>query len=91
MIKIKTIGFGRENLKNKREIMKENGITKENDFNEQLADLKKKYVILTYYDGYYRPCNAREYNIFIDKLKKTRKTLDDKIELALKELKQRGL
>lgn len=90
MMNIETIQFGRKNKKTKEQLMIECNIEREEDFNEQLAELKKRYVILTHDRGYYRPTNKIEYEQFILKLNKTKKTLNDKITLAYKEMSQRG-
>ena len=87
---IKSINFGKENKKTREQLMKENQITTVEDFNEQLAKLKRNFIILDNNEGYYRPNSKVEYQLLIQRLLKRKQTIEDKIELVYKELKDGG-
>jgi len=87
---INSIGFGKENKKTREQLMKENQITTTKDFNEQLAQLKRKYIILENEEGYYRPNSKAEYQLVIQRLLKRKQTIDSKIKLVYEEIKNGG-
>ena len=86
-MKIETIPKGKENKIIRKQLMENSNIKSEQQFKSELAELKKKYIILCD-EGYYRPKTKEEYEEFIKKCNIRKKEIQDLIELAKKEMEE---
>lgn len=87
MIKIDNFGIGRNMKKTREQLMKECDLLTIQEFNEELAKIKKHYIILVNDKAYYRPSTEIEYELLIEKLHKTVENINRTIDIAEKELK----
>lgn len=86
-MKIDIIPKGKENRKSKRVLMCKAGIVLDTKFQDEMARLKKKHIIL-FDDGYYRPKTKEEYEEFIKKCSTRKDEVLWLIELAKKEMEE---
>ncbi len=84
-MKIEIIPKGKENKINRQELMKNARINDEQQFKSELAEIKKKYIVL-YDEGYYRPKTKEEYENFIRKCNTRKNEAQILIELAKNEM-----
>jgi len=87
MISIDNFGIGRNNKKTREDLMKECNILSVQEFNEELANIKRHYIILVNDKAYYRPSTEIEYELLIEKLNKNIESINRTINIAEKELK----
>lgn len=87
MITIDNFGIGRNKKKTREELMRECNILSVQEFNEELARIKRHYVILVNDKAYYRPSTELEYELLIGKLNSSIENIKRTIDIAEKELK----
>ena len=89
---INLISFGKENAISKESIMRTSKIYRDEDFRKRLAELRKRYIILSSseHKGYWRPDTKQEYINFITEYTKRLRETKEVIELAQKEMKEMG-
>lgn len=87
---IEFIPYGRENKIPKRELMKLVNIQDEKAFNQELAKIRKQYIILTDTStgGYWRPDSKEELQEFIKKYQSRSYDTSKMIMIAYKELEE---
>lgn len=85
---IELIPYGRENKISRKSLMKLANIQDEKVFNEEVAKLRKKYIIMSDITtgGYWRPNTKEEYQKFIKKYQNKSYDTSRMIMLAYKEL-----
>ena len=86
-MKIEIIPIGKENKLDRKQLMEIAHIHNENIFKKDLAELRKKYIIL-FNEGYYRPSTKQEYIDFINKCNETKTEMYGLMVLAKKEMEE---
>ena len=85
---IDVIPIGKKHKQTREQLMYKSKISNITDFKQELAKLKRKYIIL-FDDGYYLPSSKEEYLDFIKKMNKQILDIADKIEIAYKEMEEK--
>ena len=84
---IEVIPIGKEHKNTRQELMYKAKITNENEFQKEMAKLRKQYIII-FDEGYYIPSSKEEYLEFIQKQNKQLCETSKTIELAYKEMEK---
>lgn len=84
---IEAIPIGKKYRKTRQKIMSESHID-EKQFKQELANLRKQYIII-FDEGYYLPSSKEEYLNFIKKLNCQLGDITKTIELAYQEMEEK--